>query len=84
MNIESCPNPFNEFATINFRTIETAPISLSVYNSTGTRCAALTKGVKPAGDYSFILDGDSLLPGYYFYVLKIGDNIYKGSILHVK
>lgn len=68
---QSYPNPTAERSTIEFELRETAPVSLVLYNHTGTPVMTMLSGqVVQAGRYAVEVDTRSLAQGVYWYRLE--------------
>jgi hypothetical protein len=70
--LQNTPNPFKNSTVISYALGKSLPVTLEVYDATGKLVESRNEGVKPAGNHSFVLDGNSLNQGLYFYVLKAG------------
>ncbi len=64
------PNPFNPTTTIEFSTLETSMVSLSVFDLSGRQVASLVNGMMDAGNHSISFDASNLSSGVYFYTLQ--------------
>jgi hypothetical protein len=70
---QNYPNPFNPATTINYSIAEGGNVKLTVFNSVGSKVAAILNEYKPAGNYSVRFNGDNLPSGLYFYRLESGN-----------
>ena len=79
------PNPFmkHEGTTLRFEIPEHSLLSLSVYNTSGTRVATLLDGWHAAGEYSMHFTAQSLAPGMYFCTLMIGEAVHTTRMILV-
>lgn len=64
------PNPVENLASIEFETIESGYITLTLYNFEGSPIKTFLSGELKAGKYSFNFSVDYLPDGIYFLVLK--------------
>jgi len=72
------PNPFNPSTTIEFYLMESAYVTLDVYNVMGQKVTALINSRMEAGYHSVAWDGkdnggNSVASGAYFYKLSADD-----------
>jgi len=81
---QNYPNPFSAATTISFSLSESAPVTLSIYNSLGEVIATLANGEMTAGQHSAILHGEHLQNGMYFYRLTAGKFSQSGEMAVVK
>ena len=73
---EVWPNPFTTSTSIRFRSLQTVPAQVQVYNSYGTFVTTLYDGVAQAGHfYSLTLEGKGLKEGVYLCQLVINGKI---------
>ncbi|KPJ59273.1 MAG: hypothetical protein AMJ46_11940 [Latescibacteria bacterium DG_63] len=75
---QSFPNPFNPFCTIRFEVPHAGPVTLRIFDASGSLVRTLVDGWREAAEYSEIWDGraddGSAMPsGVYFYELEAGD-----------
>ena len=70
---QNYPNPFNPSTVINYSTPRESFITLKLYDITGREVKTLISDVKPAGNYSYHLNGSALASGVYFYSLTAGN-----------
>ena len=67
---QNYPNPFNATTNINYQVTSSCKIDLSIYNLLGHKIKTLVNRRQAAGNYSVIFEGNGLVSGLYFYVLK--------------
>ena len=75
IKLQNYPNPFTGFTTLTFtvpKTMRNVPVSLDIYNVVGQKITTLLSGRKVPGDYSVRFHAEGLVPGLYFYRLKMG------------
>jgi Alpha-L-arabinofuranosidase len=78
------PNPFETNTTIEFQTLKTSHVSLTVYNQTGEKISTLVDQTLPSGLHSFNFDGSSLPKGVYFYKLQVDNDVITQKMVLVK
>jgi len=82
--VTNYPNPFTSGTTIQFITSSSAPVSLVVYNQTGTKITTLVNKVLPSGVHNYKIEGSSLPGGIYFYRLTVGTHSATRKMVLVK
>ncbi|HEY6626311.1 MAG TPA: Omp28-related outer membrane protein [Ignavibacteriaceae bacterium] len=70
---QNYPNPFNPETIIEFQVLNTAPVSIKIYDLIGRELAVLVNEVKQPGVYQVSFDGKNLASGVYFYKMIAGD-----------
>ncbi|MBE0570676.1 MAG: T9SS type A sorting domain-containing protein [Ignavibacteriaceae bacterium] len=70
---QNYPNPFNPETIIEFKVLNTTPVSIKVYDLIGRELAVLVNEVKQPGVYQVSFDGKNLASGVYFYKMIAGD-----------
>jgi len=82
---QNYPNPFNPNTRIQFSVIETAPVSLRIYNTLGQVVATLIDNeVKEIGFYNANFNASRLSSGIYVYVLRQGNNVISKKMVLMK
>jgi len=85
ISISAYPNPFTSSATIEFELINTANVSVEVFDLNGKKVADLYKGTAEAGlSYQVQLNGNDLPPGIYLYRIIAGDTMYNDRLILIK
>ena len=84
IHIQSYPNPFNSFTTINYELKSHSEVKLSVYNVMGENIATLVNQWQPAGEYSVTYNAGNLESGVYFFSLNTGLSEQRGKMLLMK
>ncbi|MBC8342971.1 MAG: T9SS type A sorting domain-containing protein [Bacteroidetes bacterium] len=70
---ENFPNPFNPTTTFSYELPIVAPVVMQVYDLNGRMVLDHNAGIKPAGQYTFVLDAAGLASGVYFCVFTAGE-----------
>jgi PKD repeat protein len=80
---QNYPNPFNPTTTIQYSVPEESPVSIKIYDLTGSEVVNLVEGVKKAGTYRLTFNAENLASGIYFYHMRAGEfiSVKKMSIL---
>ena len=80
---QNYPNPFNPTTTIQYSVPEESPVSIKIYDLTGSEVVSLVEGVKKAGTYRLTFNAENLASGIYFYHMRAGEfiSVKKMSIL---
>ncbi len=60
------PNPFNAMTTLNVSLPETAPLTVTVYNTNGQQVATLANSQFNAGSHELSFNANNLASGLYF------------------
>jgi hypothetical protein len=83
--LSAYPNPFTTETTIEFRLVESAEVTLEVFNLVGERVAVIYQGHVAAFDnQKFSFRAESLPNGIYIYRLTAGENVYHDRIILAK
>ncbi|MCX6245685.1 MAG: T9SS type A sorting domain-containing protein [Bacteroidetes bacterium] len=69
---QNYPNPVQDRTTINVYLQNAGDLSIQVTNTTGQVVMKAQKANAPAGLTQFVVEGNSLAPGVYFYTVKQG------------
>ena len=77
------PNPFSEFTQMGFYTPYDDRIKLQVYNILGELMHEEAQGASP-GEHRFEFNGNTLLPGTYFYSVTNSKRLYTGKFIKSK
>jgi hypothetical protein len=84
----SRPNPLTLPTLIHFEVGVTTPVRLDIYNAAGRRIRTLVDRVMTPGSHNLVWDGTGsagrkVSSGVYYYVLKVGDETAKRSVVVV-
>ncbi len=78
--LPNVPNPFTDFTRLGFFTPLDDRIELQVYNILGELMHEESLGA-PSGEHFFLFDGNTLLPGTYFYRVTNSSRYYTGKFI---
>ncbi|MCK5520005.1 MAG: T9SS type A sorting domain-containing protein [Candidatus Marinimicrobia bacterium] len=86
---QNYPNPFNPVTTISFDLVETANVSLNIYNINGQLVRELANGLFTANTYNLkwnaTNDFNQTVPsGIYLYVLKVNEQMTTKRMVYLK
>jgi hypothetical protein len=81
--LPAAPNPFSEFTQLGFYTPFDDRIKLQVYNILGALMHEETRGASP-GEHRFDFNGNTLLPGTYFYRVTNSKGLFTGKFIKSK
>ncbi len=82
--LRAYPNPFNPSTMIQYQVVNTADISVKVYNTSGHEVAELISGYHSEGEHSIKFNADHLSAGIYFVRLNSGQEMVTTKVLLVK
>jgi hypothetical protein len=82
----SRPNPLTPPTLIHFEVGATTPVRLDIYNAAGRRIRNLVNRVMTPGSHNLVWDGTGstgrrVSSGVYYYVLKVGDETAKRTVV---
>lgn len=80
---QNYPNPFNPSTTILYAVPRSGPVSIKIYDLTGSEVATLVDEVKEPGTYKLEVDTQELASGIYLYRMIADDfiSVKKMSVL---
>ena len=80
--VGNSPNPFREHTTISYDLAQAGPVTLSVWDVSGTRVAVLVDETLPAGRHAYRFSADGLPSGVYFVRLETpgGNAVHKMAL----
>lgn len=82
LNFEIYPNPFSDFAVINFSVPETERVTIELYGITGVHITTLFNKIAQKDKvYTVKFNAEELNGGIYFYKSIIGGQSYIGKIV---
>jgi len=73
LQLKVLPNPFSNYATIQFSLAETKKINISLYDAKGSLVKKVYEGEKQAGTQRISIDGSNMANGIYFCEILIND-----------
>jgi hypothetical protein len=79
--IYPAPNPFDLNITFNYEVINPSNVGLNIYDFLGRNIYCLISEFKESGKYTAIWNSNNYSAGFYFYTLKIGNEIISGKIM---
>jgi hypothetical protein len=84
----SRPNPLSPPTLIHFEVGMTTPVRLDIYNAAGRRIRTLVDRVMTPGSHNLVWDGTGstgrrVSSGVYYYLLKVGDDTAKRTVVVV-
>ena len=82
--MQNYPNPFNPETTISYSIDKANLVSLQVFNSLGQQVATLVNGPVSPGEYSVSFDATDLPSGTYFYMMSVGEQLFKQKMTLIK
>ena len=83
-SVISYPNPFSQSTSIKFFSSDHSFAQVSIQNLLGSEIARLFTGTLDAGEHSFIWDAQSMPPGMYVAMVKIGGEVREIPMMLVK
>jgi hypothetical protein len=81
------PNPFINYATVEYQLLQDGHVNISLFDQAGRQVIELENSAGTAGIHQVKIDGSSLLPGIYYYHIRLSGNeqhIMTGSIIKSK
>ncbi len=81
---QNYPNPFNPSTKIRYQLSETSPVSMKVFDMTGSEIATLVNERKPAGSYQVVWNAAGLPSGVYFCRLQTGWSVETKKLMLLK
>lgn len=78
------PNPFFDKTTIVYKLEESSLVEIQVCNSQGKTVKTICPGVQEAGNHAVLFIADRLPSGVYYYFVKAGGDIKKGTMVLLK
>ena len=68
---QNYPNPVNSLTAIDVKLSQRGTLSLEICSLVGQKIVEMRKGDVNAGNYTFVIDGNSLSKGIYFYTARV-------------
>jgi hypothetical protein len=81
---QNYPNPFNASTTIQYVTLASGKVELSVYNLAGEKVAVLTDEVVPVGEHTVTWDAAAVASGIYYCKLTTSEGTAAKRMLLLK
>lgn len=81
---ENYPNPFNPTTTFAYELATAAGLQVKVFDMTGRMILEHNEGIKPPGQYNFVLDAAGLASGLYTCVFSLGNVLITRKIVLIK
>ena len=81
---ENYPNPFNPTTTFAYELPTAAGLQVRVFDMTGRMILEHNEGIKPPGQYNFVLDAAGQASGLYTCVFSLGDVLITRKIVLIK
>ena len=80
--VGNSPNPFREHTTVSYDLAQAGPVTLSVWDVSGTRVAVLVDETLPAGRHAYRFTANGLPSGVYFVRLETpgGNAVHKMTL----
>ncbi len=72
---QNTPNPVRTTTQISFDLRTSGPVSIQLFDGTGSYCGSLFEGNPGAGSHSFTWHARDILPGIYYYRLIAGNTM---------
>jgi len=70
---QNYPNPFSMSTTIEYSISKADFVKLEIFDVIGREIVTLNEGKKQAGKHTVRFEAEGLVPGIYFYRIKVGD-----------
>ena len=73
MNLDASiyPNPFHDYLTLNYNTLESSQVRIELYDSQGRLIDLILDQYAEKGNYQLLWDGSNYQPGIYFCLIKM-------------
>jgi len=68
---QNVPNPFSDNTRITVSLDKPATLTVEVWSLLGKKVMEINKGAINPGSHQYILDGSRLIPGIYFYTVRV-------------
>ena len=81
---QNYPNPFNPTTNISYSILNTAKVTLKIYDVLGREIKTLVNSEQRPGRYNVTFDARDLSSGVYFYKLSAGNYIATKKLMLIK
>ena len=81
---DAFPNPWNPTTTIRYQLPTNSLVTIKIFDALGKEITTLVNEIKPAGNYSLILNSKNLSSGVYYYQMIAGNFIETKKIILLK
>ncbi len=75
------PNPIPDKAGVSFYLIQSSPVQLKMFNSTGALVFEITEQVYQAGNHTIQFENKNLIDGIYYLQLSFGETVHSKKVL---
>jgi hypothetical protein len=83
-SVVSYPNPTSTFTTFEYSLVESAMVTLKIFNQVGQEVAIPVNEQQTAGDHQVQWNAGSMPAGVYFYTLSTGKQAHTGKVVVVE
>lgn len=83
-DIKLQPNPFSEDAVLSFSIDNASEVSIGIYDLSGALLQSYNMGIQSQGQHQFIVEGNQMESGLYFYVIKAAGETKTGKMVLVR
>lgn len=70
LTLSAYPNPFMDYATLDYQLPQDGQIMIALYDQSGRMVQEVENGAMTAGNHQAKIDGSLLLPGIYYYSIR--------------
>lgn len=77
------PNPFSNSTTFKYQLNQQSNVSLSIFNQLGEHVDLIEQN-QPSGNQQIIWNAENHPSGFYYFVLKAGENVETGKLLMIE
>jgi len=83
-SLHNYPNPFYPQTEISFDLPEPANVKVTIYNTKGQKIQTIFNGYCSDEVFSKTWNAENMISGIYMYVVKVGDNTFRGKMILTK
>jgi hypothetical protein len=84
MKVLAYPNPFSEFANIEFSANQDTHATIEIYSMNGSQWKIFEGDILASQSYNVMVDGTKISAGAYYYIIKTNNNVYSDKLLLLK